>query len=292
MDTAAYISADSSRTAGQQAQPYKSIQAWKTKKTPVAQNQIEQTAKISAPQKQILANLEKASHGQVGTFDMALETSFSYADSGAKINDHDSDKQTEPDQSYQFGDVVDVVNPLHHLPIVGMVYRELTGDNLHPMSQVIGGALYGGPIGAVAGTVNAIAQVQTGKDLNDHALSFVGFDTDNNNTVDKNSPEELLNDVADTLDRNESLKQLPGSALSFVNLSETGKQYEKIKIADGRTAGSMIVKKDFVGYRQQIQTDFTAEEVKQIPQIDIEKLPVREEITSLTLSTMPPRQDV
>jgi len=60
------------------------------------------------------------------------------------------------DDGLSFKDVLDLVNPLQHIPVVGNVYRELTGDTLAPGIRVAGGALFGGPIGAalsVAGLV-------------------------------------------------------------------------------------------------------------------------------------------
>ena len=47
-----------------------------------------------------------------------------------------------------FGDVLDLVNPLQHLPVVSTVYRKLTGDVITPAMDIAGGALFGGPIGA------------------------------------------------------------------------------------------------------------------------------------------------
>ena len=82
------------------------------------------------------------------------------------------ESQTLHKKPYAFGDVIDVVNPLHHLPIVGTLYRNLTGDELHPASRIIGGSIYGGPVGAVSATVNSISEIQTGKDLGDHVMGM------------------------------------------------------------------------------------------------------------------------
>ncbi len=48
-----------------------------------------------------------------------------------------------------FRDVLDLVNPLQHIPLVGNLYRKLTGDTLDPAIRVAGGALFGGPLGAL-----------------------------------------------------------------------------------------------------------------------------------------------
>lgn len=70
--------------------------------------------------------------------------------------------------SLGFGDVIDIVNPLQHLPIVSTFYRNLTGDQLGAAPRVIGGALWGRVGGLIAGAVNSIVEWFTGKDVGDH----------------------------------------------------------------------------------------------------------------------------
>lgn len=77
---------------------------------------------------------------------------------------------------YEFMDVIDVINPLQHLPIVGTLYRNITGDELHPASRIIGSSIYGGPVGAVSATLNTVSEMQTGKDLGDHILGMARGD--------------------------------------------------------------------------------------------------------------------
>lgn len=50
-------------------------------------------------------------------------------------------------ESLSFWDVVDIFNPLQHIPIVNLIYRELTGDEINGAAQVAGGALFGGVVG-------------------------------------------------------------------------------------------------------------------------------------------------
>ena len=309
-----------SRTAGSQAGQYKTVQAWKTRKTlqqmpqETAQNLSQSTSvkpvpaaqidKTTPAQKTILANLEKAADGKVGTFDVELTTSMAYAQANEQI-DYNANEKPE---GYQFGDVVDVVNPLHHLPIVGMVYRGLSGDAIHPMSQIIGGAIYGGPVGAVTGTANAISQIQTGKDLGDHALSLVGlgsktpppaaFETNLHpsmmssftaDTENQNNPVQQLNNV---VTNSHSPEKHLGSALSFVNLAEPGRAYTKINMAEGRTAGSMIVEKRLASYRQTINTAPLSKTLEEPVSVDLQALPQREAITTVHLSAMPPKRGI
>ncbi len=83
----------------------------------------------------------------------------------------------DDDATYSFNDVIDMINPLQNLPVIGTIYRSLTGDGIKPMSSIIGGTLFGGPIGAVSSTINAILKDRTGKDLAENALSLVGVET-------------------------------------------------------------------------------------------------------------------
>lgn len=148
------------RTAGMGNKP-KTVQAWKTKTTQ------------PNPQADILTSLEKAKRGEIGRFDKNFDTAMAMAPQQKAA-------ATGTKEAFQFGDIVDIINPLQHLPIVNMVYREMTNDQLNPMAQVIGGALYGGPVGAITGTINAVTKVQTGRDMGDHMLEFAGLKTRRN----------------------------------------------------------------------------------------------------------------
>lgn len=53
-----------------------------------------------------------------------------------------------------FGDLVDTLNPLQHIPVVSEIYRHVTGDLISPPARVAGGTLYGGPIGGVAAVMS------------------------------------------------------------------------------------------------------------------------------------------
>lgn len=71
-------------------------------------------------------------------------------------------------EEFSFGDLVDVINPLQHIPIIATVYRNLTQDKIGFAPRVIGGAVWGRIGGFVAGLVNAAVEWFTGKDIGDH----------------------------------------------------------------------------------------------------------------------------
>lgn len=73
-----------------------------------------------------------------------------------------------------FWDVLDVVNPLHHIPVVGSLYRELTGDAIGTGPRLAGGALFGGLIGLGAAFVNMILEGLTGRDAGEHVIALFG----------------------------------------------------------------------------------------------------------------------
>ena len=46
-----------------------------------------------------------------------------------------------------FWDVLDMINPLQHIPGVSTIYRAITGDEIAPLPRVVGDMLFGGPMG-------------------------------------------------------------------------------------------------------------------------------------------------
>lgn len=72
-----------------------------------------------------------------------------------------------------FADVLDVINPLQHLPIISTIYRNLTGDTIDPAPRIAGSALFGGPIGAFFGIINVVSKTETGRDVGEHVLAWI-----------------------------------------------------------------------------------------------------------------------
>lgn len=117
--------------------------------------------------------------GRPTTAEETITSNLAQASNGEKTPDMAvSLTETAPkkDDSFGFLDLVDMVNPLQHIPIISTLYRNLTGDTIKPVSEVVGGAAFGGPIGAVAGIVNAFMQIETGKDVGDNMLASIKGD--------------------------------------------------------------------------------------------------------------------
>jgi hypothetical protein len=106
------------------------------------------------------------------------QTTKIQAQSYAPLNHTPTPAPVASDDGYEFSDVIDMINPLQHLPVVGMIYRHITGDTLKPISQIIGGTVFGGPVGAVSSTVNVIVENRTGKDITENVLAMADISID------------------------------------------------------------------------------------------------------------------
>lgn len=82
-------------------------------------------------------------------------------------------KDAEVDLSLGFGDIVDALNPLQHLPGVSSVYRYVTGDDISLAARLAGDFLYGGPVGLASGTAMAAFEAITGDSPVGHIASLV-----------------------------------------------------------------------------------------------------------------------
>lgn len=74
---------------------------------------------------------------------------------------------------FSFADLLDVVNPLQHLPVVGQIYRGITGDEISPAARLAGGTLFGGPVGFVLAVANNVVESATGNDIGENIVAMV-----------------------------------------------------------------------------------------------------------------------
>ncbi len=76
------------------------------------------------------------------------------------------------EDGFTFADLIDIVNPLQHIPVIGTIYRRITGDTLDPGARLAGGALFGGPIGVAVASMNAALEDATERDAGEHVLAL------------------------------------------------------------------------------------------------------------------------
>jgi hypothetical protein len=80
-----------------------------------------------------------------------------------------------PGEDLTFDDLLDLINPLHHLPVIGALYREFTGDEIKPGLQIAGGTLFGGPSGFVSSAFQVLFQEMTGDDILGNGMAILGL---------------------------------------------------------------------------------------------------------------------
>jgi len=89
-----------------------------------------------------------------------------------------ADKPAETSEGMSFWDVLDVVNPLQHIPGVNKVYQAITGDTIRTPAKVAGAALFFGPVGLALAGADAVLEKETGKDAMGQVASALGLDKD------------------------------------------------------------------------------------------------------------------
>lgn len=78
----------------------------------------------------------------------------------------------EGDDDPSFWDLLDVINPLQHIPVVNTLYQELTGDKIGVGARLAGGTLFGGVIGLAASAIGCIIEEETGDDIGGHVMAL------------------------------------------------------------------------------------------------------------------------
>ena len=94
------------------------------------------------------------------------------------------------DASDRFGfwDFVDIVNPLQHIPVVNALYRAVTGDTIKPAARIIGGTVFGGPLGLAVAAADAVIEQSTGRTVGGHVAQAVGLIEDDSPTTGDGGP--------------------------------------------------------------------------------------------------------
>jgi hypothetical protein len=93
------------------------------------------------------------------------------SNSGAKASNSGTQKEGF------FHHLLDVINPLQHLPVIGTIYRAITGERIGAVERIAGDTLYGGLWGAVSSVADVAFESLTGKSAEDTVLSWFKSDT-------------------------------------------------------------------------------------------------------------------
>ncbi|MDX1921593.1 MAG: hypothetical protein SFW65_00500 [Alphaproteobacteria bacterium] len=88
---------------------------------------------------------------------------------------------------YSFEDFIDTINPLQQIPVVNMIYRHVSGDEISGHAKVMGSALYWGPMGVVTGAIDAMFEQEKGGDVGQTVIAgLLGVDTPNAHKLPSN----------------------------------------------------------------------------------------------------------
>ena len=166
---------------------------------------------------------------------------------------------------FTFFDMLDIINPLQHLPGISFLYRKITGDTIDPGSRIIGGTILGGPIGAIANLGDVILQRETGKDLAESATSlFLAKEQKKEINFDK------TNATANTIGQETAKKISPEGTLRTPTLSRPRNQEDQgmsaMPISTNKTSG-----KDRTSLRREDPPElFTVPNISTIHEINLE----------------------
>ncbi len=78
---------------------------------------------------------------------------------------------------FDFADILDIINPLQHLPIISRLYRQQTEDEASEGSRLLGGMVFGGLMGGIVGAIsaltNSVVRHETRQDLGDFLIAEI-----------------------------------------------------------------------------------------------------------------------
>lgn len=94
-----------------------------------------------------------------------------------EIENYDADISElwqNPGEGMTFGDLLDIINPLQHIPIVSTIYRMVTGDGIGVGPRLAGDTLFGGLPGLVAGAMVAAFESTEGHTVETQIAKLLG----------------------------------------------------------------------------------------------------------------------
>jgi len=93
--------------------------------------------------------------------------------------------------SLGFKDLVDLINPFQHIPLIRNIYQAATGDDtMKPAIKFMGDTLFGGPLAAVSSGVDAVIKQASGKDMMETVVGWFSHD-DHTTAVAANAADTL-----------------------------------------------------------------------------------------------------
>lgn len=151
----------------------------------------------------------------------------------------DEASAADAEDEFGFWDIIDMVNPLQHVPIINHLYRDITGDEIKPASKIIGGSLFGGMAGGAGAIANVIVEYETGRDITGNVTALMAT---GERPVFRSAAATPARAIETALS---DVKDLPGTALAFADMGQTkkGRAWQYMTGDPERMAGSIAVYK-------------------------------------------------
>jgi hypothetical protein len=108
-----------------------------------------------------------------------------------------------------------VVNPLQHVPVIGTIYRAITGEHLDAVEKIAGDTLYGGLWGAVSSVADVAFEGLTGKSFEDTALALFSSDSGKKVAINKVVAPTITADIPLLSAELPALPSAPGVAANW-----------------------------------------------------------------------------
>lgn len=123
---------------------------------------------------QDITQMNRVSLNSTPAASQALPTEITHAQKAQKAQNTSNSSSDEffGEDGLSFGDILDAINPLQHIPVVSTIYRAITGDQIDPGARLAGGAMFGGPIGFVASLINSAIESVSGEDIGGHVMAL------------------------------------------------------------------------------------------------------------------------
>ncbi len=140
---------------------------------------------------------------------------------------------------FDFADILDIINPLQHLPIISKFYRQQTDDEASEGSRLLGGVVFGGLLGGLGGALsaltNSVVRHETRQDLGDYLIAEITRSNVNSNHINKS---EALTNRQDGLQSEENpffaqlleLEQGSQQYLEYAPETELAREQKKQRI--------------------------------------------------------------
>lgn len=142
----------------------------------------------------------------------------------------------EDEHGLSFWDVLDVINPLQHIPIVNRLYRAVTGDEIREPARLAGSALLFGPVGLAVAAADMVLEKETGSDAFTHVASlFKGKDA----APDGQEEEQVLLAAADPAEAPAAAPSPPSSAAGTAGQAPAG-QLRRAAVPEPLTAAASV----------------------------------------------------